>query len=70
MKNLRKQYGDYDFFIGNSTDDLKALVKSGNKEFSVFFSNTELERMASNEKYAKEKLQSLEGAVRMSGQIV
>lgn len=69
LKNLRKQYGDYDFLIGNSTDDLKALVKSGNKEFSVVFSNAELERMASDEKYAKEKLQSVEGAVRMSEQI-
>lgn len=69
MKNLRKQYGDFDFFIGNSTDDLKALVKSGSKEFSVVFSSEELERMASDEKYAKEKLQSIEGAVRMSEQI-
>lgn len=69
LKNLQKQYGDYDFFIGNSTDDLKTLVKSGSKEFSVVFSNAELERMASDEKYAKEKLQSVEGAVRMSEQI-
>lgn len=69
LKNLRKQYGDYDFLIGNSTDDLKALVKSGSKEFSVVFSNAELERMASDEKYAREKLQSVEGAVRMSEQI-
>lgn len=69
LKNLRKQYGDYDFFVGNSTDDLKALVKSGSKEFSVIFSNAELERMASDEKYAQEKLQSLEGAVKMSEQI-
>lgn len=69
MKNLRKQYGDYDFFIGNSTDDLKSLAKSGRKEFSVVFSNAELERMASDEKYAKEKLQSIKGAVRMSERI-
>lgn len=69
LKNLRKQYGDYDFLVGNSTDDLKALVKSGSKEISVVFSNAELERMASDEKYAKEKLQSVEGAARMSEQI-
>lgn len=69
LKNLRKQYGDFDFFVGNSTDNLKALVKSGSKEFSVVFSSAELERMASDEKYAKEKLQSMETAVRMSEQI-
>ena len=69
LKNLRKQYGNYDFFIGNSTDDLKTLVKSGNKEFSVVFSNAELERMASDEKYAKERLNCVERAVKMSEEI-
>lgn len=69
LKNLRKQYGDYDFFVGNSTDDLKSLVKSGNKEFSVVFSNAELERMANDEKYAKEKLNCMNRAVQMSEEI-
>lgn len=69
LKNLRKQYGDYDFFIGNSTDDLKSLVKSGNKEFSVVFSNAELERMAGDQKYANEKLHCMERAVKMSREI-
>lgn len=69
LKNLRKQYGDYDFFVGNSTDDLKSLVKSGNKEFSVVFSSAELERMASDEKYAAEKMQCVERAVQMSKEI-
>lgn len=69
LKNLRSKYGNYDFLIGNSTDDLKALVKSGNKEFSVVFSNAELERMANDEKYAKEKLNCVERAVKMSEEI-
>lgn len=69
LKNLRKQYGDYDFFVGNSTDNLKALVKSGSKEFSIVFSNAELERMADDEEYAKEKLNSMQSAVKMSEEI-
>lgn len=69
LKNLRKQYGKYDFFVGNSTDDLKKLAKSGSKEFSVIFSSAELERMASDEAYAKEKMQSVERAVKMSEEI-
>ncbi len=69
LKNIRKQYGDYDIFIGNNTDDLKSLAKSGSKEFTVIFSNTELEKMSSDEKYANEKLQAVEGAVKMSEQI-
>lgn len=69
LKNLRKQYGKYDFFVGNSSDNLKALAKSGNKEFSIIFSNEELEKMANDADYAKEKLQSMEQAVKMSEQI-
>ena len=69
LKNLRKRYGKYDFFVGNRTDDLKSLVKSGTKEFSVVFSNEELERMAEDEEYAKEKLNCMENAVKMSEKI-
>lgn len=69
LKTLRKQYGDYDFFVGDSTDDLKTLAKSGTKEFSVVFSTAELERMASDEKYANEKLNCVSQAVKMSKEI-
>lgn len=69
LNNLRKKYGNYDIFVGNSADDLKALAKSGTKEISVIFSNAELERMAGDEKYAKEKLQGMEQAVKMSEEI-
>lgn len=69
LKKLRRQYGNYDFFVGEGSDDLKALAKSGTKEFSVIFSSAELERMANDEKYAKEKLQCLETAVKMSKEI-
>lgn len=69
LADLRKQYGDYDFLIGNKSDDLKTLAKSGSKEFSVIFSSAEIERMANDEKYAKEKMQAVEGAVKMSKRI-
>lgn len=69
LGKLRKQYGDYDLFVGNSTDDLRTLAKSGGKEFTVIFSNAELERMANDETYAQEKLQSVERAVKMSREI-
>ncbi|MCM1288210.1 MAG: DUF6033 family protein [Clostridium sp.] len=69
LKNLRKKYGDYDFFVGDGTDNLKALAKSGTKEFSVIFSSAELERMANDENYAKEKLKGMEHAVKMSKEI-
>lgn len=69
LKNLRSKYGDYDFLIGNSTDDLKSLSKSGSKEYSVIFSSAELERMANDEKYAEEKMQGVEGAVKMAKRI-
>lgn len=69
LNNLRKQYGDYDFFIGNRSDNLRSLVKTGTKEFSVIFSSAEIERMANDEKYAKEKMRNMEKAVQMSERI-
>lgn len=69
LKDLRKKYGDYDFFVGDSGEDLKSLAKSGTKEFSVIFSSEELERMANDEAYAQEKLQGMERAVAMSKEI-
>lgn len=69
LKNLREKYGDFDFLIGNGADDLKALSKSGSKEFSVIFSSAEIEKMASDEKYAEEKMQGVEGAVKMCKRI-
>lgn len=69
LKNLRKKYSDYDFMIGNSADDIKSLSKTGSKEFSVIFSTAEIERMANDEKYAEEKMQAVEGAVKMCKRI-
>lgn len=69
LANLRKTYGDFDFIVGNAGDDLRSLVKNSDKEFSVVFSTEELERMAVDEKYAKEKMNAVQGAVRMSQQI-
>lgn len=69
LKNLREKYGDYDFMVGNRTDDLMALSKSGCKEFSVIFSNAEIERMANDEKYAEEKMQGVAGSVKMARRI-
>lgn len=69
LEKLRKTYGDFDFIVGNAGDHLRSLVKNSSKEFSVIFSTEELEKMASDEKYAKEKINAMKGAVRMSGQI-
>lgn len=69
LDNLRKKYGDFDFIIGNKSEDIEALSKCGNKEFSVILSNEEIERMASDEKYAKEKMDGVFGAVDMCKKI-
>lgn len=69
LEKLRKTYGDFEFIVGSTGDDLHSLVKNSSKEFSVIFSLDELEKMASDEKYAKEKMDAVQGAVRMSRQI-
>lgn len=69
LESLRKDNGDFDFIVADKGDDFKGLVKQSNKEFTVVFSSAELERMASDEKYAQEKLSAVNTAVRMSERI-
>jgi len=69
LESLRETYGDYDFIIADDGDDRQALLKQSNKEFSVIFSSAELERMASDEKYAQEKLHAVKTIVEMTDRI-
>ena len=69
LDNLRKTYGDYDFIVADAGDDRRALLDKSDKEFSVIFSNSELERMASDEKYASEKMRRVNTIVNMTDKI-
>lgn len=69
LENLRKTYGDYEFFVADAGDDKRALLNKSSKEFSVIFSSSELEKMANDEEYAKEKLHAVQTAVNMSKKI-
>ena len=69
LDNLRKTYGDYDFIVADEGDDRSALLDKSNKEYSVIFSNSELERMASDEKYASEKMRRVNTIVDMTDRI-
>lgn len=69
LDNLRKTYGDYDFIVADDGDDPKALLNKSNKEFSVIFSKSELEKMATDEKYANEKMHSIKTIIDMSRKI-
>ncbi|MGN0617871.1 MAG: DUF6033 family protein [Ruminiclostridium sp.] len=68
LEQLRKSYGDYDFVIADKGDDMQGLMDRS-KEFSVVFSSEELEKMAEDENFAKEQMQSVETAVNMSKKI-
>ena len=69
LDNLRKTYVDYDFIVADEGDDRRALLDKSNKEFSVIFSASELERMAIDEKYADEKMRRVEQIVNMTNKI-
>jgi len=71
LKQLREKYGDMDFMVADfkNAEEAKSVLSKGTKEFSVLFSSEELEKMASDEKYLKEKMRGIEGAVRMSDEI-
>ena len=69
LEKLRNDMGDFDFIIADKGDDFKGAVKHSTKEFSVILSSDEIERMASDEKYAEEKISAINGAVNMSRKI-
>lgn len=71
LEKLKKTYGNVDFMVADfeNGDDAKAILSQGSKEFSVLFSTDELEKMASDEKYEKEYMDRVQGAIRMSEQI-
>lgn len=69
LENLRKQYGDYDFIIADGSDDRRGLLNKSDKEYSVILSTEEIEKMASDEKYAEEKMNKVKTIVDMSDRI-
>lgn len=71
LEKLRKSYGDMDFMVADfdKGDNAKDILSCGTKEVSVIFSSSELEKMASDEKYEKEYMERVQGALRMSEQI-
>lgn len=71
LEDLRKTYSNMDFMVADfdKGDNAKEILSRGTKEISVLFSSEELEKMASDEKYAKEYMNRVQGAIRMSEQI-
>ncbi len=69
LKRLQKTYANMDFMVAKKGDRAGEILSRGTKEFSVLFSADELEKMASDEKYEKEYMDRVQGAVRMSEQI-
>lgn len=69
LENLKKENEDFDFFVMEEGDDAKSLLSQSTKEFSVVFSNEELEKMANDDDYTQKKLESIRNIVKMSDKI-
>lgn len=71
LKKLRSTYGNMDFMVADfkNAEEAKDVISRGTKEISVLFSTDELEKMASDEKYEKEYMDRVQGALRMSDEI-
>ncbi len=69
LEKLKKTYHNMDFMVYGNGQDAKKLLSQGTKEISVLFSSDELEKMASDEKYEKEYMSRVQGALRMSDEI-
>lgn len=71
LEKLRKSYGNMDFMVADldKGDNAREILSRGTKEVSVVFSSSELEKMASDEKYEQEYMERVQGALQMSEQI-
>ncbi len=71
LEKIRASRSDMDIMVADfdKGDDAKEVLSRGTKEISVVFSSEELEKMAADEKYYEEKMNSLDGALRMSERI-
>ena len=69
LAKLREERPDFDFQVAGGKD-LKALATDTDKEYSVIFDPEELEKMADDAEYAKEKLDKVDTIVKMSDKIV
>lgn len=55
LKELSSKYGNIDFMVGNSRN-ARELMKNSGKEYTVLFTEEELEKMASDDSYKEEML--------------
>lgn len=69
LESLREINDDFDFIIADEGDDRRALVNESKKEFSVVLTSEELEKMAGDEKYALDKIDTIRNIVDMSDRI-
>ena len=69
LDKMNRSYGNMEFLVYSSGKDAKEVLSHSTKEVSVMLSREEIEKMASDEKYAAEKMKGVQGALRMSEQI-
>ena len=69
LAGLRKQYADTDFIVTGEGDDEAKLAKASKKEFTVVMTGDEVERMATDEDFAKQQLHSMETTWTMNERI-
>ncbi len=65
LSRLKERYGeDTDVFVGNwsSDEEASAIMNHGTKEYAMLISPEELEKMASDEDYAKQRMQDIDAA--------
>lgn len=71
LKELRGSRSDMDFMVAdyNHGDKAEDILDQSDKEYTVIFSNEEIEKMASDPKYYAEKMDSVDTVVHMSDKI-
>ena len=65
LKELKKSYGNMDFIVADygTAEEAASYLSRGTSEYSALLTTDELEKMAADERYKKETLQTIDNAV-------
>ena len=71
LKELKKTYGNMDFIVADyeTDEEAAAYLDRGTGEYSVLLTPDELEKMAADEDYKKQNLQTLDNALAKLGEM-
>lgn len=71
LDRIKEKYSDMDIFVADfkDNDEAQEIMSRGTKDYSLLISPDELEKMAEDEEYEKDRLNAIDGSLNMCKEI-